>query len=309
MMSRAIERDVRRAVWIETPMHTWVSIGLTVSVVVLIVAVQVALELIHVRLALDEVIGFIAIGILSHSLGVLGHECYHDSFLRSRRANQIVGAWLFHYPLLGRFHLLKDIHLRHHRYFGTEKDPDIDHWGWQQGDRRHLLHIVKLLFGVGFVQSAFETLKLRRPNRAANAEVVELPAKLGEDNRIDLIGILVTQALAIGLFTLVSSPWRYLFMWILPIVTVGAVVEHLRVFAEHNCGKLRIFVNPNAFEKLIFSRANFRLHALHHQAPSVPWFALGTKYTLVKARLGDELFESPSYVSELKKIRSVKSEI
>lgn len=305
------QRDIRRSEWINTRMHDWASIGLTVSVVGLIILVQATSQLVDSQLAVDEVIGFIAMGILSHSLGVLGHECYHDSFLRSRRANHLVGAWLFHYPLLGRFDLLKDIHLRHHRYFGTERDPDIDHWGWHQGDRKHLLHIVKLLTGVSFFQSAFGMLRLPQQPQAANTEALPIPKtpEGGGGSRSDLIGVLVTQALIAGLFSFSSSPWRYLFMWVLPIVTIGAVVEHLRVFAEHNCGKLRIFVNPSVVQKLIFSRANFRLHALHHQAPSVPWFALGSKYTSVKARLGGELIESPSYVSELKKIGALKGEI
>lgn len=310
-MSRSFEqRDIRRSKWINTRMHDWASIGLTISVVGLIILVQVASWLVDLRFAVDEAVGFIAMGILSHSLGVLGHECYHDSFLRSRRANHLVGAWLFHYPLLGRFDRLKDIHLRHHRHFGTEKDPDIDHWGWQQGDRNHLLQIVKLLIAVSFVQSVSGMLRLRLQPQAVSARAVDVPEKLrGGDSRNDLTGVLVTQASIAGLFAFSSSPWRYLFMWVLPIVTIGAVVEHLRVFAEHNSGKLRIFVNPSVVEKLIFSRANFRLHALHHQAPSVPWFALGSKYTSVKARLGDELIESPSYISELKKIGVVKSEI
>jgi fatty acid desaturase len=92
------------------------------------------------------------------------------------------------------------------------------------------------------------------------------------------------------------------FLWILPVVTIGATVEHLRVFAEHHGGKLRIFVEPHVVELLVFSRANFRLHALHHQAPSVPWFALGSKYSVVKARIGKELVESPTYLAEIRRL-------
>jgi fatty acid desaturase len=307
MKSKSFEqRDLRRSRWINTRTHTWASTALTISVVGLIIVVQSTSLLISIQFAADELIAYVAMGILSHSLGVLGHECYHDSFLRSKKSNEVVGAWLFHYPLLGRFHLLKDIHLRHHRYFGTEKDPDIDHWGWQPGDRRHLFQILKLLVGVSFFRSAFGILKFRVQSQKIDTDVV---APLGGGSRIDLIGVLIAQALIAGLFAFFSSPWRYLFMWVLPIVTIGAVVEHLRVFAEHNLGKLRIFTNPTAIEKVIFSRANFRLHALHHQSPRVPWFALGSKYASVQARIGDELIESPSYLFELKKIGRLRDEI
>jgi fatty acid desaturase len=245
----------------------------------------------------DELMAFIAMGVLSHSLGVLGHECYHDSFFRSANANRILGAWLFHYPLLGRFELLKDIHLRHHRFFGTDRDPDIDHWGWQPGDSRHVLHIFKLLTGISFVGNVFKTLRKSPVESRGTDSNVSL-----EGGRRDFFGVLVTQFGIVVLFTGLLSFERYIFLWILPIVTIGATVEHLRVFAEHNGGKLRIFVAPSVVELLVFSRANFRLHALHHQAPSVPWFALGSKYSTVKARLGKSLEESPSYFAEIRRI-------
>jgi fatty acid desaturase len=292
-------RDIRRSKWVNNSMHTWASVGLTGFVVSLTLTAEILPNLISAPLAVDELAAFFTIGVMSHSLGVLGHECYHNSFFRSPRANQIFGAWLFHYPFLGRFHMLKDIHLRHHRYFGTHQDPDIDHWGWEHGDSRHFVQIMKLLFGIVFIENCLRALRLSlvRPGVASAGTSAG-----GGGAASDLLGILACQIGIAAVFANFLSLERYFFLWILPTVTVGATVEHLRVFAEHNGGRLRIFIEPSAVEKSIFSRANFRLHALHHQAPSVPWFALGSKYATVKARIGEELVESPSYLSEIKRI-------
>jgi fatty acid desaturase len=158
-LRRFERRDIQRSKWVNNPMHTWASGGLTVLVLACLTVAQVLPSIVAAPFAVDELIAFIAIGILSHSLGVLGHECYHNSFFRTPKANRILGAWLFHYPLLGRFHQLKELHLRHHRYFGTDQDPDIDHWGWRRGDFRHLVHIIKLLFGIQFIANILRVMK------------------------------------------------------------------------------------------------------------------------------------------------------
>lgn len=290
-------RDQKRARWADTGRHTLASLALTLVTVALIAGTQLVCWFVQLPFALDDVFGFLIIGCASHSLGVLGHECYHDSFFRSKRTNSIVGAWLFHYPILGRFHHLKRLHLQHHRYFGTEEDPDIDHWGWNAGDRRHLIQIVKILSGFKFLSNLLQVVsRFSGSTSAANHPMSR------SQMRQDIFGVLGSQLTIAVLFFFTTSATRYLFFWLLPIVTIGALVEHLRVFAEHNEGKLRVFTNPRTFEKVIFSRANFRLHALHHQSPSVPWFALGTRFLVVANRANTNLELSDSYKTQLKRI-------
>lgn len=272
------------------------SLALTSAVVVVLVATQAVVSIVSLPLKIDEALAFVIIGVLSHSLGILGHETYHKSFFRSDGANNLAGAWLFHYPLLGRFEFLREQHFLHHRFFGTEKDPDRDHWGWSAGDRRHLKAILKIGTGWSFTVNVLE-LAFRR-GEAQNEK--------GETSRRvatrDLAGIMICQIVIFTCFAFLLEWYRYVFLWILPIVTIGALVEHLRVFCEHNGAKLRVFSRPSFLGLFFFGRANFRLHAIHHQSPSVPWFALGAKYSSVLARGTSQVVESADYLTQLRKV-------
>ena len=292
-LESCIARDKRRASWTGTWKQTLVSTSLTAAVVLTLIALEFLAAKFHTTYHVDELLFFVLIGIATQSLGILGHETYHDSFFRSPQANARAGAWLFHYPLLGRFGLLKEVHLRHHRFFGTDQDPDIDHWGWRQGDRRHLAHIFSILLGIQFIRSVASLV----PGGKSTQNVSE-----SAGSRLDIVGVVMTQAVILGVFASLGCWPRYFLMWILPTVTVGALVEHLRVFAEHNGGTLRIYARPNRIAELMFGRANFRLHALHHQAPSVPWFAIGSKFDRVSSRTGTSLEIAPGYWSQLRKV-------
>ena len=153
-----LERCHKRALWADTAFHSLASALLTSVVVVTLVASIYLPHVVSLPFNVDEIVSFLVLGIAAHSLGVLGHETYHDSFFRSKNTNKILGAWLFHYPLLGRFHALKEIHLRHHRFFGTEADPDRDHWGFSPRSNEHRVHLFRTALGLTFVQSVLNVM-------------------------------------------------------------------------------------------------------------------------------------------------------
>ena len=63
----------------------------------------------------SALVGFIA----------LAHESFHDN-LSSKKTNDFI-AWAFvALPLLMNYDLEKQVHLNHHKYIGTEKDPTLD---------------------------------------------------------------------------------------------------------------------------------------------------------------------------------------
>lgn len=292
-----VQASVKRASWVDTKLHSLASSLLSLSVVGSLMVMIYVPHVANWPLLLDELFGFVGVGIASHSLGVLGHETYHDSFFRSKRANELIGAWVFHYPLLGRYSLLKEVHLRHHRFFGTELDPDRDHWGFEPRSPEHRAHLLKTITGITFLESIRGFLS--REVKGSNSP---LGSTLPPTSKADLLGIAVSQIAILGVVLTTTDWWRFPLQWLLPTVTVGALVEHLRVFCEHNEGRLRVFGEPSIVGVLVFGRAGFRLHAVHHQAPSVPWFALGSKYETVSSRLGDKLDVSANYITQIRKI-------
>jgi len=292
-----VRTSARRASWVDTKRHTLASSFLAVAVIGSLMAMIYVPYIVTWPIFLDEAFGFIGLGVAAHSLGILGHETYHDSFFRSKTTNRFIGSWVFHYPILGRYSLLKEIHLRHHRFFGTELDPDRDHWGFDHGSPKHRTHLLKIITGVVFFKSVLNFASTGGKKTLTASTATSQPA-----SKVDLFGIALLQVAICVVITVATDWWRYPLQWLLPIVTVGALVEHLRVFCEHNEGRLRVFREPSILGVLVFGRAGFRLHAVHHQAPSVPWFALGSKYETVFLRLGDKLDVSPDYMSQLRKI-------
>lgn len=291
-LRRRVRRDLTRSRWCGTWKHDALSALLTFATVGALVAPIVLFTLLPSPFTF--VFAFLVVGVATHSLGVLGHETYHRTFFRSARANDLFGAWLFHGPLLGRFSQLKDAHLRHHRYFGTERDPDRDHWQWSPEDRNaHLRHLLGLAVGMSAVRGITNAV------RKGSGEPSDGQSSSG--GRRDLVAVAAAQFIIIGVFAVGPGVIWYPLLWLAPILTVGAVVEDLRVFAEHNGGRLLIFTRPARWEELVFARANFSLHAVHHLAPSEPWFALGARLTLVRER-GQGLQEAETYRHELAKI-------
>ena len=293
-LEERIHHDFVRSNWIGTWKQSLASIGLTVSVVATMVAIQVMAYKITAPFYLDDIFGFFAIAVSSQSLGILGHETYHDSFFVKKSSNDWFGRWIFHYPLLGRFDVLRDLHMRHHRFFGSEFDPDRDHWDWMPGDKNHRRQILRVSLGWSFTAAIYTAIK----------SLLENKEDVGNEqqSRRDISGILFTQFLIFSAFYIFGSWKHYVFLYITPIVTIGALIEHLRVFCEHNEGALRVFTRPSRIGLLVFGRANFRMHALHHQAPSTPWFALGSKYTSVSNRASKQFVLTSNYLSELRKI-------
>ena len=293
-LSECIKRDQYRSKWIGTRKHSIASLVLVAVVVSSSILVQVVAFRADSRFFAFDMLAFFLMGVTSHSLGVLGHETYHHSFFVTKKANDFAGKWIFHYPLLGRFQVLREAHLQHHRLFGSETDPDRDHWGWDRGDRKHFRRIMEITFGIVFLRNLLNISKQRITGGSVQTTLNE--------KRSDEIGIIVTQVVLFLTFTMFLSWQRYFLLYLMPIVTIGALIEHLRVFCEHNEGVLRVYSRPSRIGLIVFGRANFRMHAIHHLTPSTPWFALGNKYESVNRRSSSYVSISTNYWYELKKI-------
>ena len=288
-------KALRRLGWVGGYRHNLISILLTLRV---IVAVLFGLW-INVGTSwpygLNNYLGFLIVGIATHSLGLLGHETYHNSFFVSRRTNEIVGKYVFHLPLGSNFSKLKEIHLAHHRYVGTSDDPDRIHWDWTPNSKAHRFYLLKSLTGVHFFESVYQFLKQMTVAVQPNRTNTDTPS------RFDLLQIIGTQGVILLVFSYTGHPIQYFTAWLLPILIVGRVIEDLRLFCEHFGGDTFIFEDAKLWERILFSRANFQLHGVHHLAPSVPWFVQGAHVEKALAR-GSGFLITNRYLDHLKKI-------
>jgi fatty acid desaturase len=65
------------------------------------------------------------IGIHLHRLLILGHDSAHHLLFRNRVINDLVGNVFCFFLVGATVEGFRDWHLRHHRFVGTPKDPEL----------------------------------------------------------------------------------------------------------------------------------------------------------------------------------------
>lgn len=217
---------------------------------------------------LVTVLAIVIIGGRQNALGLLMHEQAHYLGLRSRWGDLIVNL-LVCYPLLFvNVAGYARIHLAHHRFFFTEKDPDIARksgrdWTFPMSRPRLAGLFVRHLAGLAIVT----TIIGKNPNH-------DLPKlrRLGPSPAWNQALFVI--ALAV-LLTAIHG-WRlFLIYWLLPLVTVlqamvllGAICEHVYTRAATLETSTAIII-PRWWERLLFHDFNFFYHVYHHYFPGV----------------------------------------
>ncbi len=213
----------------------------------------------------------------------LQHELMHGHPTRSERMNFCLAVpplslWL-------PYSLYREAHLRHHRAeYLTDplEDPESTYMSpvaWAQASPlRRLLHLVcntaigRVLLGPGraVAQFWFAQAKLAAAGRAP------WRAWFGHAAGVLLVLIWVCRVCQIGVLT-------YLACFVYP----GTALIMIRSLAEHRAAdkpRDRTAVVENAgLLGLLFLNNN--LHVLHHERPSIPWFALPAQWRASRAGL------------------------
>ncbi|HEX4491139.1 MAG TPA: fatty acid desaturase family protein [Acidimicrobiia bacterium] len=166
------------------------------------------------------VAAFLLMGRANAQLAALMHEAAHRLLFRNRRVNDWVGRWLLGFPQFTPIDLYRRGHMNHHRDEFGPNEPDIPLYRGYPISRDSLRRkLVRDATG----QTGFKLLKgLLRGAVSKDAAV------RGQARRI--VGVqLVLLAATIAL----GHPWLYLFLWLLPHLTVWRVINRLRSIAEH----------------------------------------------------------------------------
>jgi len=222
---------------------------------------------------LVTVAAIVIIGGQQNALGLMMHEQAHYSGLKSRWGDMITN-WLVCYPLLfvniGGY---ARIHLAHHRFFFSDKDPDIARksgadWAFPMSRRRLAWLFARNLLGVNIIETIIGK------NRKYELPLVK---RLGPTpawtHALFLIALATVLTLAHG--------WSlFLLYWLLPLVTVlqacvllGAICEHVYTRAASLESSTAIII-PTWWERLIFPDCNFFYHIYHHYYPGVAFRSL-----------------------------------
>lgn len=222
----------------------------------------------------------------------LQHELLHGHPTRSAFINGLLGfaplAVWFPYPVY------RDLHLQHHddpHLTYPETDPEsyfVSHDAWRQaGTLTRALLIARntfagrLLLGPAFSIAATATQAIRKPLRGDWRDV---PAWLAHFAALGALMLWLDRASGI-------APWLFIAGVGYPALMLSAV----RSFHEHRAAEShqhRTVINEAAwFWRLLFLNNNY--HAVHHDLPGVPWYALRHVY---RARRSDYLERNGGYI-------------
>jgi fatty acid desaturase len=232
------------------------------------VIIAVAALAFHIDQLWMSVLAIVIVATRFNILALLVHEQVHFLGLRGRYGDAIANV-LVAYPLLGvTVEDYAGVHLAHHKYFFTEKDPDFlrksgAEWNFPMAPGQLAKLFLSDLLGLTFI-------KLVMGKRLDEAHAFKRPHPTPKWVR------LACYLVAAALLTYTGMWSVFLMYWVLPLVTVFPAIVRLGAIAEH------IYDLPSAsvvdasplmlqtwWEKLLLPNLNFTLHPYHHYYPGV----------------------------------------
>ncbi|TRZ98315.1 MAG: hypothetical protein D4R81_10890 [Nitrospiraceae bacterium] len=234
----------------------------------------------------------------------LVHASDHWTLSRSKRLNVLIGN-LCAYPLGYNRSGHRNAHQDHHLYLNTESDPDLI-WNPPDQTLRGLFSaFVQDLVLISAVKRFIQYFQNDRRSYTGT-----LWTNLNRKLFLNLIGtiwpVLVAQAVIFLIFAATAGPWFYLWLHVLPIVTlypaqirVRSMVEHGFAAEEGPINRDGVWVSrttyPNFLERFILAPLGQNYHYEHHLFPSIPGYNLDKAHRLL-VEAGIPVPISPGYV-------------
>jgi fatty acid desaturase len=213
------------------------------------------------------------IGARQMGLAVLMHECAHRTFFKTPSLNEHIGQWLTAAPMNVPMHAYREIHLRHHRFGGTPRDPDLTLIrGYPATPASLARKFARDLCGLTGIKDIIGQA---------------MRFKIARDYRF----LVVHAAMALILWAS-GIGWTYALWWI-GYVSIYQVVLRLRLIGEHGTCIDRGDLDPRAhtttvpanfIERLFIAPHCVSYHVEHHFMPSVPIYRLRKLHKIMQSR-------------------------
>ena len=220
-----------------------------------------------------QVAGSLLIGLAIHGMFNFMHEGIHGNLFRNKRADRAI-AYLMGLPSLSSSTTYRIIHLQHHRYNRTEKDPNEL---MNVSNDKRLLSIVFYLALLGGLQLMIMVSPLmgwKLADKQTKRQII-----LEYLFIVVFYGGLFAWATQGGTLNLI---WRF---WGIPVLiaammgNVRSWAEHLLTIPGHPLTQSRT-VTSNKFFSFLLTNSNYHLE--HHLVPGMPWYNLPKLHTLME---------------------------
>lgn len=164
-------------------------------------------------------IAFLLMGSVFARFAILNHEAAHRVLFRNRKINDLVGQWVFGWLAFGSgSDAYRRSHAAHHRDEFGPKEPDFMFYAFypisKASFRRKMLRDAFFVSGAKNFKSFFRSFTRLKT------------LKYG-------LRTLGGQLVVLSLFAAVGRPELWLFLWLMPYMTIWRVFNRLRSIAEH----------------------------------------------------------------------------
>lgn len=229
----------------------------------------------------------------------LGHEAVHRTLFTNKTLNDAVGKWVLSYPSWVPFELYRRAHIDHHRDEMGPKEPD------------------KALYrAYPVTRSSLRRKLIRDATGQTGWKLLKGLLRATAKGRSTALRITGSQVALFAVFLACGRPELYLFLWLLPHLTIWRVINRLRSIAEHG-GLMRSADRRQTTHDVKQSRlASFGLvpfnigyHLAHHVDMGVPnWNLPQLQRELVASGWVTSEYSYPTYRSLWSALASAPAE-
>jgi fatty acid desaturase len=253
------------------------------------------------------VAAILMIGRCQHALAVLMHDAAHFRLFRSRRWNDLVGQWVCAVPIASNLFAYRTVHLRHHKYLLTERDPDLSlslpfpcgRASWWRKLFRDATGISALVMR-GYLTVDRDTGRMR----------------LSTGNLLRRWSLPTAARRALGLAGVLALAWagyltHFFLLWVVPLLTVYQVILRIRGVLEHAAvpdhrdplRNARTVISKNPLARFFLAPHHVSYHLEHHLYPGVPHYHLPALHRALRARSSFErAYIETSYQQALRRV-------
>lgn len=265
---------------------------------------------------LTVVAGLVLIGGRQLGLAVLMHECAHGILFRTPGLNRLFGRWFAARPTYTNLDRYRTIHLLHHKYTATERDPDLSlTTGFPTTPRSMARKVWRDLSGrtglkrvVGLTMIETGDIAVSSSGHFSRADA---SGRTWRDRlraaRENLLPIWAFQGALLALLAALGHPWLILLWWGAYLTTFSLVLR-IRSIAEHACtpdpadplGNTRTTL-AGPLARLLLAPHGVNYHLEHHLIMTVPSYHLAKMHALLRDRGAlDGACVAPGYGSVLR---------
>ena len=208
------------------------------------------------------------------TLMLLGHEGVHGVLHKNRFVNRAFARYFCHFPFLISHTHYSMNHLRHHRYLGTNDDPDSNIYKQSYPSFSKWVAIS--------IRDTINFSLLRRFLSYFNGSKSYFDGKYPYNIKTDYLSFYCFWALVVASVFFFGVQNYFSIYWSFPLILSMPWIQLMNSYQHYSedgpiAGLAYNIILQNKLQKYLFP-ININFHEVHHQRPDIPYYELPLHY-------------------------------